>query len=295
MPKYEVSKRRNVVAALSHSSPSCLPRGELFFTRKFLDVFFPQSRGDYAGQLSSAAYLLGLSLVGVDLNEEWSRSMLREGDYGRLREYFTVGYINGPVLRAIARLGFRQAMVCMKKDHQIFLDLASSLIQEVAEICFFARKNDLGALLVADDIAGNRGLLFSHNDFARTVLPLYKQIAGTIKANGLHAFFHSDGDTKVIIDSLIEAGYDCIHPIDAEAGLSLYELQKTFENKVSFMGHIDIINLHEEQIAREVSIAENYFREGGLILGSTCGLSMKTVSGKLRTLYPQWEWRGQET
>ena len=289
-----MNHRENVVAALRHSSPSRLPRGELFFSRKFLDVFFPDFQGDYVGQVASAAQLLGLSVVGVDLNEEWSRSLLREGNYGRLREYFTVGYINGPILRAISQLGFRQTMVCIKRDQQTLLDVASSLLKDVEEKCRLARENDLSAILLADDIAGNTGLLFSYNDFATAILPLYRQIARTIRSNGLHAFFHSDGATKAIIEPLIEAGYDCIHPIDNQAGLNLYELKNTFENKVSFMGHIDIITWNDERIAQEVNNAEKMFKEGGLILGSTCGLSMKTVSNKLSALYPQWQRRGQE-
>lgn len=289
-----MNNRENVVAALRHQSLSRLPRGELFFSRKFLDVFFPEFQGDYVGQVASAAQLLGLSVVGVDLNEEWSRSLLREGHYGRLREYFTVGYINGPVFRAIAQLGFRQAMVCIKRDQQTLLDVASSLLKDVEEKCRLARENDLSAVLLADDIAVNRGLLFSQDDFKATILPLYKQIAGLIKANGLFAFFHSDGATKAIIEPLIEGGYDCIHPIDNQAGLNLYELKNTFENKVSFMGHIDIITWNDERIAQEVNNAEKMFKKGGLILGSTCGLSMKTVSNKLSALYPQWQTRGQE-
>jgi hypothetical protein len=289
-----VNNRENVAAALRHQSMSHLPRGELFFSRKFLDVFFPDFQGDYVGQVASAAQLLGLSVVGVDLNEEWSRSLLREGNYGRLREYFTVGYINGPVLRAIAQLGFRQTMVCIKKDQQTLLDVASRLLKDVEEKCRLARKNDLSAVLLADDIAGNRGLLFSYNDFATAILPLYRQIAGTIRSNGLHAFFHSDGATKAIIEPLIGVGYDCIHPIDNQARLNLYELKNTFENMVSFMGHIDIITWNDERIAQEVNNAEKMFKEGGLILGSTCGLSMKTVSNKLSALYPQWQGRGQE-
>jgi uroporphyrinogen-III decarboxylase len=290
-----MSSRREIVAnTLQNSNESTLPRGELFFSRKFLDVFFPEFQGDYVGQVVSAAQLLGLSVVGVDLNEECSRSLLREGNYGRLREYFTVGYINGPVFRAIAQLGFRQAMVCIKRDQRTLLDVASSLLKDVEEKCRLARDNDFSAVLLADDIAGNRGLLFSYNDFVTDILPLYRQIASTIRSNGLHAFFHSDGATKAIIEPLIEAGYDCIHPIDNQAGLNLYELKNTFENKVSFMGHIDIITWNDERIAREVNNAEKMFKEGGLILGSTCGLSMKTVSNKLSALYPQWQRRRQE-
>ena len=289
-----MNNRENVVAALRHQSLSRLPRGELFFSRKFLDVFFPEFQEDYVAQVASAAQLLGLSVVGVDLNEEWSRSLMRDGNYRKLGEYFTVGYINGPVFRAISQLGFRQAMVCIKRDQQTLLDVASSLLKDVEEKCRLARENDLSAVLLADDIAGNRGLLFSYNDFATAILPLYRQIASTIRSNGLHAFFHSDGATKAIVEPLIEAGYDCIHPIDNQAGLTLYELKNTFENKVSFMGHIDIITWNDERIAQEVNNAEKIFKEGGLILGSTCGLSMKTVSNKLSALYPQWQGRGQE-
>jgi uroporphyrinogen decarboxylase len=185
-------------------------------------------------------------------------------------------------------------MVCIKKDQQTLLDVTSSLLKDVEEKCRLARENDLSAVLLADDIAGNGGLLFSQDDFTATILPLYKQIAGLIKANGLFAFFHSDGATKAIIELLIDAGYDCIHPIDNQAGLNLYELKNTFENKMSFMGHIDIITWNDERIVQEVNNAEKMFKKGGLILGSTSGLSMKTVSNKLSALYPQWMGRGQE-
>jgi uroporphyrinogen-III decarboxylase len=294
MPEHDVNHRENVAAVLRHASPARLPRGELFFTKAFLDVIFPESSEDYVEQVASAAHLLGLSVVGIDLNEEWSRSLLIQGKYGRLREYFTVGYINGPVLRAIAQLGFRQAMICIKKDRTTFFQAGSSLLKDVEGICRRAKENDVSAILVPDDIAGNRGLYFSYNDFTASILPMYRQIAYEIKRNGLFAFFHSDGDTRSIIKPLIEAGYDCIHPVDSQAGLDLYELKDAHQNVVSFMGHIDIVTWDDERITREVNRAEKSFREGGLILGSTCGLSMKTVSKKLSALYPQWHTREKE-
>jgi hypothetical protein len=287
------SRREIVINTLRHSNKGSLPRGELFFSRKFLDFYFSDFQGDYVGQVAAAARLLGLSAVGVDLNEEWSGALLREGSYERLNEYFTVGYINGPVLRATAQLGFRRAMVCIKKDQQTFVQAVSIQLKDVEEKCRLAKENDLSAVLLADDIAGNRGLLFSYSDFTSVILPLYRQIASTIKSNGLYAFFHSDGATKTIIEPLIEAGYYCIHPIDNQAGLNLYELKNTFESKVSFMGHIDIITWNKERIGQEVNNAENVFKKGGLIVGSTCGLSMKTVTNKLSALYPHWQRGGQ--
>jgi len=284
-----VNQKENAAAALKHSSPPRLPRGELFLAGKFLDVYFPDPRGDFIEQAASAASLLGLSVIGVDLNEERSRSLLREGRCDRMREYFTVGYINGPVMQAIQQHGFRQAMACFKKDRQALNSIISGVLKDFRETCRLAGKNELSAIALTDDIAGNKGLLLSPGDFTDIVLPCYRQVAEVIKSNDLYAFFHSDGDIRAIIEPLIGAGYDCIHPVDAQAGLDLYNLKKAFGNKVSFMGHIDIINWDEGQIAQEARHAEDMFKEGGLILGSTCGLSMETISDRLCALYPQWE------
>jgi hypothetical protein len=291
MPEHNVNHRENVVTVLRHARPSRLPKGEFFFTKTFLDAIFPESSNDYVEQLASVAHLFGLSVVGINLNEEWSRSMLRKGKYSGLREYFTVGYINGPVLCSIARLGFKQAMISIKKDRTTFFEVASSLLEDIEDICRLATENNLSAILIPDDIAGNKGLFFSYPDFIAVILPLYRQIASVIKENGFFAFFHSDGDTRSIIEPLIEAGYDCIHPVDNQAGLDLYELRNTHKNMVSFMGHIDIVTWNDERITQEIHKAEKSFCEGGLILGSTCGLSMKTVSKKLSALYPGWHTR----
>ncbi|HNQ46722.1 MAG TPA: uroporphyrinogen decarboxylase family protein [Syntrophorhabdus sp.] len=287
MPEYDVNYRENVVATLKHESPSYLPRGEIFFTRTFLNVIFPEFIDDYIEQLASAASLLGLSVVGVDLNDEWSRSLLSQGKYSRLKKYFTVGYINGPVLRSIERLGFKQAMLGIKKDRGTVFRITSDILDDIQDVCSLAKKNEMSGILLPDDIAGNNGLYFSFEDFGTAILPLYKQIASEIKGNDLFAFFHSDGDTHLIIEPLIKAGFDCIHPVDSQAGLDLYELKYIHKNMISFMGHIDIMTWDDERINQEINKAEKSFNEGGLIIGSTCGLSMKTVSKKLGALYPR--------
>lgn len=289
-----MNQRENAAATLKRSNPSWLPRGELFLARQFLDHCFPGCEGNYVEQLSSAASLLGLSVVGVDLNGELPIALLKEGQYKRLQKYFTVGYINGPVAQAIIRLGFQQAMTCIKKDKRTLSDMVSVILKDVEEKCRLAGENGLNAIALADDIAGNNGLLLSPDDLNDIVLPCYIEAAELIKANGLFSFFHSDGDTRAIIESLIGAGYDCIHPVDNQAGLDLYELKKTFGNRVSFMGHVDIINRDDRQIAQEIKRAEDTFKEGGLVLGSTCGLSIETISDRLCALYPQWKGLRQE-
>ena len=282
-----------IINSLKRNPIGFLPRGELFISGDFLDRYFWEDEGKYTKQLERAAQCLDLSLIGVWLDTEWSDPLLSERRYKDLQHYFTVGCISGPISRLIEKHGFLDAMVSIRNGASLFSNIATSLMREVENRAELARANGFSAIAIADDIAANKGLLFSYDYFSDTVCPVYKEISTIIKRNDLFAFFHSDGDTRKIMNSLIEAGYDCLHPVDTLAGLNLYELMKEFGERVCFMGHIDPITWSEKQIEKEISHAENEFRNGGLILGSTCGLSMETVNDKLGILYPQWKRKRQ--
>jgi hypothetical protein len=278
-----------VANALNHRQVDILPRGELFISKDFLDHFFSKYKGQYIEQLKTAAQCLRLSVIGVELDTEWSRHLLVKEGYRKLDEYFTVGCVNGPIARFIETEGFFNAMLKIKNNPSLVSGVEAQLLGEIKEKIRLTYANGFRAIAIADDIAGNKGLLFPISFFMDMVLPIYKEIAAIIKENGLFAFFHSDGETRRVIDPLIRAGYDCIHPVDSQAGLNLYDLKKEFKERISFMGHVDMITWSKEKIDREITLAENEFKKGGLILGSTSGISMKTVNGKLGVLYPRWE------
>jgi uroporphyrinogen decarboxylase len=264
-----------------------LPRGELFLGRDFLDQWFGRSCEGYGEQLGRAAEALGLSVVGADLDNGDAWHVAKPcGTYKKLEDYFVVGCINGPISCLVARYGFLPAMASIHRDRSLFSDGAEDLLKEVERKIAFANACGFGAVAITDDIAGNKGLFFPYDFFVGTVWPVYRQLAALIKEKGLRAFFHSDGDTRRVIEPLILAGYECIHPVDAQAGINVYDLRKEFGQRVSFMGHIDIMAWPEEKIRAEIGLAETACLGGGLILGSTCGISMKTVGLGLRALYP---------
>jgi hypothetical protein len=275
--------------ALRHIPVDFIPRGELFISRDFLDYFFSQFKGEYVLQLQATAETLGLSLLGVDFSSPWSQSLLGNRQYQKLEQFFSVGCITGPIAGLIKTQGFINVFLSVKKNPALFSNRAKSLLTEVEKRTKAARNNGFSAIAVTDDIAGNKGLLFSLNDFMNLVWPLYKRMAEIIKGSDLYAFFHSDGDITEIIPSLIEAGYDCFHPVDTQAGLNLYGLKNKFGRLTTFMGPIDLLAWNEERIIQELRRAENEFDNGGLIIGSTGGLSMETAEDKLGALYPQWK------
>jgi uroporphyrinogen decarboxylase len=278
--------RENVVKVLCHEHPVGIPRGELFLGKDFLDHYFQPFKGQYIRQVNLAARSLGLSAVGIDLNGEQLHRLPGTGNFKDLDEFFAIGCSSGPVSHLINHLGFFKAVMTIRKTPFVFLDLTDGILKTIQIQCEFAKTHGLCALAVTDDIAWNKGLLFSPTDFMNHVLPSYQRIAEMVKSHGLYTFFHSDGNTTEIIDGLIEAGYACIHPVDTQAGLDLYELKKKFGQQISFMGHIDLLAWNEDRIKQEIHRAENEFKNGGLILGSAGGLSMETTEDKIGALYP---------
>jgi uroporphyrinogen-III decarboxylase len=272
-----------VSAALDFTGNPILPKGELFLGRDYLDHFFGHIAGGYFAQVAAAARLLGLSLVGVDLN---GCTCSADAVSGGLDDYFVVGCLNGPFSRVIELQGFFKAMVSVYRDRGLFQDAADLFVAEVERTARNASGRGFQALAITDDIAGNGGLFFSPDYFADTMWSVYRQAALIAKEMGLRVFFHSDGDTRKVIDLLIKAGYDCIHPVDAQAGLNVHDLSEEFGRRVSFMGNIDIMGWGEEKIRAEIDCAEEAFLGGGLILGSSCGISMATVGEHLSALHP---------
>ena len=279
-------RARTVMRILDHLDVASLPRGELFLGRDFLDRWFGEATGGYGEQLGRAAERLGLSLVGADLEGRIAGRSLPEGGWKKLGDCFLVGCIDGPVSRLVGHHGFMPAMTSIHRDRSLFSAVAEELLNEAEKKIAFAAARGFGGVAITDDIAGNRGLFFPYDFFTAAVWPVYRQLAALIKEKGLRPFFHSDGDTRRIIGSLILAGYECIHPVDSQAGISVYDLRKEFGQTVSFMGHIDIMAWPEERIREEISLAETTCLGGGLILGSSCGISVKTAGPGLRVLYP---------
>lgn len=260
----------------------------MFISPGFLDHFFGHLRGQYTKQLAAAAQTFELSVVGVDLSSEKLPSRSDERNYKDLEPYYTVGCLNGPVSGLIDQLGFLKAMASTKNNPSIFSGIATDLLKETERKACLARADGFQALAITDDIAGNRGLYFSSGYFEETVWPIYREMAESIKDQGMFVFFHSDGDIRKIIELLIQAGIDCLHPVDTQAGQDLYQLKEEFGEKVCFMGHIDPITWSGERLQREITLAETEFKDGGLIMGSNCGLSMETFNEKFEMLYPQW-------
>jgi uroporphyrinogen decarboxylase len=106
-----------------------------------------------------------------------------------------------------------------------------------------------------EDFAGKDGPLISPELFKKLLLPGYKRIIEEFRRDGIeHFWLDSDGDTRVLIPLMIEAGITCHWPLEQAAGMDPVALRKEYGRHLAFCGGIDKRELSKgkEDIEREL-------------------------------------------
>ncbi|MBM3708101.1 MAG: hypothetical protein FJW69_07165 [Actinobacteria bacterium] len=169
-------------------------------------------------------------------------------------------------------LGSPRYLEMMATEPKLLMDMFLTQAKFVIEVFeFFAEKglNFFDAVFFANDMGYRNNLLFSPTMYKEQIFPADKQICNYFHGIGLPVILHSDGDIRKLIPFLIEAGFDCIQPLEVKAGMNVIELKKQYGDHLSFMGGIDVramadsdTNKIEQEIKNKFEIAK---KGGGYI------------------------------
>jgi hypothetical protein len=130
------------------------------------------------------------------------------------------------------------------------------------------------ALGAYSDIACNIGLLLSPTFLRFALKPALIKIVAAYHEHGIKVVYHSEGDIRVFLDDLIEAGLDGINPLSPSENMDPVEIRRLYpdlilwggidERAVLAHGTPDEVREEVERVVRGVG--------RGLILGSTGGV-----------------------
>jgi len=116
------------------------------------------------------------------------------------------------------------------------LDISTSYWVEFsrAAIC-----EGIDFLFLADDIAYKNGLFVRPEDFKPLWLPRLKRILEPILNARVPVMFHSDGKLDAIMDDLIDAGINCLNPMDPYS-VDYRDYKIRYGRRIALSGNIDI-------------------------------------------------------
>lgn len=110
-----------------------------------------------------------------------------------------------------------------------------------ANVRFYREADGLiDGFFFGNDFGSQLDLMLSPAHFDEFVLPSMRRLIDQAKGRGLQVILHSCGSIRLVIGRLIDAGVDCLHPLQARArNMDAETLARDFKGKIAFLGGID--------------------------------------------------------
>lgn len=105
-------------------------------------------------------------------------------------------------------------------------------------------------LWIYGDMAFKTSTMCSPSTYRDLIWPGHKRLADWAHAHGMKIIFHTDGDVNSVMDLYIEAGFDCIQPLECKAGMDIRNLCPRYGDRISFFGNIDIMMMMTNDLDR---------------------------------------------
>jgi uroporphyrinogen decarboxylase len=93
--------------------------------------------------------------------------------------------------------------------------------------------------------------------YRQIIWPDHKRLADWAHTRGLKFIFHTDGNINGVMDLYIEAGFDCLQPLEAKAQMDIRELCPRYGDKIAMQGNINVMTImtnDHDRIEEEVRV-----------------------------------------
>ena len=126
-------------------------------------------------------------------------------------------------------------------------------VQDVAVTCTDVLLRNFDAALatgirpdglwIYGDMAFKSSTMCSPAMYRELIWPQHKRLADWAHANGMKMIYHTDGDVNGVMDLYVEAGFDCLQPLETKASMDIRNLCPQYGDQLSFFGNIDVMKM----------------------------------------------------
>ncbi|NLX06616.1 MAG: hypothetical protein GXY33_15870 [Phycisphaerae bacterium] len=177
------------------------------------------------------------------------------GDVYRASGFWTPFYHN-----VMDLFGMESYMMNMYDNPELVLavtDRVCGFYYEANERLFEAARDEIDGFFFGNDFGTQLDLICGLTQFDRFIMPWFRKFTDQAHRHGYQVILHSCGAIHKVIDRLIDAGVECLHPLQAlAANMDAETLARDFKGRIAFMGGIDtqqlLVHGSPDQIEAEV-------------------------------------------
>ena len=191
----------------------------------------------------------------------------------KCREQDKVVYVSIPGGFDEPRQLFGEEGVCLAYYDQP--ELIHDILETIGETAFkvldrVSATVQVDMLGMHEDMAGKSGPLAGPAEVREFIAPYYRKIWDLLESRGARLFDQdSDGDMNPVIDAFLDAGVNCMHPMEPAANMDIVKIREKYGTRLAFYGGIDkhVIRRSREEIVEELEYKiPPMVKSGGCIL-----------------------------
>ncbi len=140
---------------------------------------------------------------------------------------------------------------------QAVTDRVCDFYYQANEMLFERAGDQLDAYFFGNDFGTQRDLIMAPSLFDQFVMPWFEKFTRQAQGHGYQVILHSCGSIFKVIERLIDAGVNCLHPLQAKAAnMDADTLASHFKGRIAFLGSIDtqdlLVHATPEEVEEEV-------------------------------------------
>jgi uroporphyrinogen decarboxylase len=196
-----------------------------------------------------------------DCREKWEKvykpALLNTGlqnDPEAVRRQYVIGREKGRWCHLAGVESFEQTRSLMG-DEITLIAMAEDpeWIQDVSRTCTDVLLRNMDAhmatgiqpdgLWIYGDMAFKTATMCSPAMYKALIWPDHKRMVDWAHAHRMKFIYHTDGDVNGVLDLYLEAGFDCVQPLESKAGMDVRRLAPKYGDRLSFFGNIDVMKM----------------------------------------------------
>ncbi len=166
-------------------------------------------------------------------------------------------------------MGFERAAMMVYDDPGLVEEIMEQITQVVLRaIEWVAPQVEIDFGAGWEDMCFNAGPMISPATFEKLMAPRYRRITEVLRKHGCDVIFTDcDGNINQLVPLWLEAGVNCMFPVEVAAGTDPVALRDRYGKDILLLGGVNKRALIEgkEAIRKEIDRIEPYVKEGGWI------------------------------
>lgn len=218
-----------------------------------------------------------VELPDLEKRKEWILSQRKDVEWWSKQNYFTLVCHLGPFESSWYYLrGLENAFKDVIRAPSFFSKMIELTLEPQIEMTkIYLEEFGINGVWVGDDLGTTDTLFFSPEKYREIFKPYHKRIVDEYHRYGVPVILHSHGNISGIFEDLVDAGFDCIDPLDPDDNIDLKNVKLKFGDKLVLKGGISkyIGTMSKLDIRKHVEDRiETAAPGGGYILQSAGGI-----------------------